>query len=205
MAETGQDDRRRELAETTDPRATRTRDQIVVACAALLEEGRSLSVTAICARAGVGRSTFYTHFGASTDVAIEVVDRIFDEVASRDIERRCDSSLPRSAITRVGLHEMIVALRTQQRYLRNILSAPAAERVRERLAEEISLNVRPSILAERPDAGEGYLRTVGDFIAGGAVSALLSWLDDPQGRPEDELVDTIVGILPGWLAGEPRE
>jgi|SRR5690606_9669691 len=99
---------------------------------------------------------------------------------------------------------MIFALRTQQRYLQNILSAPATERIRERIAEEISLNVQPSILAERPDASESYLRTVGDFIGGGAVNTLLSWLEDPQGRSEDEIVDTIVGVLPDWLAREPR-
>lgn len=204
MGYTGQHNRRQELATTTDPRAARTRDQIVAACGALLDAGESVSVTAICARAGVGRSTFYTHFATVGEVAIAAVDRIFDEVARRDIERRSDPRLLRAAITRTGLHELITALRTEQRYVRYIRSTPAIERVRERIAEELSRHVRSTILAQRPDASDAYLRTVGEFIAGGAVSVLLAWLDDPEGRTEDELVETIVSILPTWLAGEPQ-
>lgn len=201
MATNDQDRRRSELATTSDPRAARTRERIVRACAELVEAGGSLSVEAVSERAGVGRSTFYTHFAALPDVAEEVVDRILDEIARHDIARRSDAALPRPAIVRLGLGELIRALRLQRRYVTYLRTAPAMEGLRRRIGHELARNLRPILLLERPDASEDDIRSTTDFIVGGTLELLLGWLDDPGDRSEDAVVEALVELMPPWLAG----
>lgn len=199
-----QDDRRRELAATEDPRAARTRDRIVNALDALLEAGEVVSVAAVCTRADIGRSTFYTHFATVGDVVVHVVDRMFDGLAPRDVSRRTGQEMARAAITRTGLTELLDAFRTRRRWFLYALSAPATERVRERLVGEMSASLRGTILAERPDATDAFVRTASGYIAGGVLSVLLDWLDDAHERDDDDIVDTIAQLLPGWLTTDTR-
>lgn len=202
MTTAGQDDRRRELAETSDPRAARTRDSIVAALDELLGLDEPVSVAAVCARAGVARSTSYTHFATVGDVVVQVVDALYFELGARDVSRRSDATLTRAAITRVGLRELLGALRERRRFFLYAVSAPAAERVRERLVAELAQSVRRTLLAERPGLDEAYLRTAGDFLAGGVLSVLLGELEaEAAGADDDDLIERLVEFLPPWLTG----
>lgn len=205
MAGTEQSERRRELAVTTDPRAARTRERIVDALGALLASGDAVSVASVCTRAGVGRSTFYTHFGTVADVVVHVVDAMFDELGPRDVTRRTEQTMPRSAITAIGLREVLDALSARRPFFLYAVSAPATERVRERFVEEMARSMRGTILAERPEAGEEFVRSAGEYLAGGVLAVLLGWLADPRGRSEQDIIDVIAELLPGWLTsgGEP--
>lgn len=199
MTNAAQDDRRRALAVTEDPRAARTRDRVVEAVDALLEARESVSVAAVCARAGIGRSTFYTHFATIEDVVVHVVDTMFDELGPRDVTRRTEHTMARAAITQTGLAELLEAFRKRRRWFLHALSAPATERVRGRLVEEMSTSLRGTILAERPDSTDTFVHTASGYITGGVLSVLLDWLDDPRGRTDDDVIDVIAELLPGWL------
>jgi AcrR family transcriptional regulator len=194
-------DRRRELASTGDPRAARTRERVVAALEELLAEDAPVSVAALCTRAEVGRSTFYTHFATVGDVVVHVVDSMFDELGALDVSRRRGHAMPRAAITRLGMQELLAALQARRRFFLYAVSAPATERVRERLVGEMSDSLRDTILVERPDVGDSFLRTSGDFIAGGVFGVLLGWLQEARDRSTDEVVEDLVALLPGWLTG----
>jgi AcrR family transcriptional regulator len=198
----GQDMRRRELAATSDARVQQTRHRIVTALNEVLTEHRPVSVAAVCTRAGIGRSTFYTHFATVGDVVAHVVDTMFDELARRDVERRTEHSMPRTAITRLGMHELLEAVTERKHFFLYALSAPTTERVREHLVQEMAQSLRGTILAERPDASALYLGTVAEYIAGGVVGILLGYVEDPRGRDADMLTNILVELLPSWLAGD---
>lgn len=202
MTEAAQDQRRHALAVTEDPRAARTRDRIIGALDALLATGDAVSVGEVCARAGVGRSTFYTHFATVGDVVVHVVDGIFDELSARDVFRRTTHAMQRDTITRTGLRELLDAFRDRRLWFRYALSAPATERVRERLTDEMSVSLRRTIRAERPDAPEAFIRTSSEYITGGVFGVLLGWLDDDAGRSDAEVVNLVTTLLPTWLTGE---
>lgn len=198
------DDRRRALAVTEDPRAARTRARIAGALDALLEADEPVSVAAVCARAGVGRSTFYTHFATVGDVVVHVVDTMFDELGLRDVSRRTGQSMERRAITRTGLSELLDAFQSRRRWFRYALSAPGAERLRERFVDEMSASLRWTILAERPDASEEFVSTAGEYIAGGVLSVVLGRLGDGRSLNDADTADTIAQLLPAWLADDTR-
>ncbi len=65
--------------DTTDPRVARSCAHLVDALGTLLRshDARDISVSALCAQAGVSRPTFYQHFGSVDDVAVLGVERRF--------------------------------------------------------------------------------------------------------------------------------
>lgn len=196
---TDQEGRRRQLAAASDPRAARTRQRIIAACRELLESDRQVTVAAVCTRAGVGRSTFYTHFATVGDVAVAAVDRLFDSLVADDIARRTASGLERSVIVRAGLTDLLRAVIAERAFFLYALSAPATEHVRDRFVADLAVGLRATIRTERPDATEAFLRTAADFTANGAVGALLDWLADPAGRSATHMIDFLAELLPRWL------
>jgi AcrR family transcriptional regulator len=204
MTMTGQEGRRQQLAGASDPRVARTRERIIASCRDLLDSGRPVTVAAICTRAKVGRSTFYTHFATVGDVAVAAVDRLFDGLITDDIERRTASTLRRPVIVRVGLHHLLRAVLEERAFFLYALAAPATERVRERFVSDLAASMRTMIRMERPDASEAFHRTAAAFTANGAVGALLDWVADPAGRSEEEMIDILSELLPPWLMEEPR-
>lgn len=202
MTTSGQEGRRRQLASASDPRVARTRRDIMAACRDLLQEDRPVTVAAICTRAEVGRSTFYTHFATVGDVAVAAVDQLFDSLTAKDIERRTASSLQRSEIVRVGLGDLLQGALDERAFFLYALAAPAAERVRERFASDLAASLQNTIRAERPSASEAFYRTAADFTAHGAVGALLDWVADPAGRTEGEMIEFLAELLPRWLTDE---
>lgn len=195
---TDQEGRRRQLAAASDPRATRTRQRIIAACRELLEAERSVTVAAVCTRAGVGRSTFYTHFATVGDVAVAAVDHLIDRLVADDIARRA-AGLERGVIVRTGLTDLCRAVVQERAFFLYALSAPATEHVRERFVADLAAGLRMTVRSEIPDVTEAFERTAADFLANGAVGALLDWLGEPAGRTESDMIDFLSELLPRWL------
>lgn len=202
MTTSEQEGRRRQLAIASDPRVARTRRNIVTACRDLLELDRPVTVAEICARAKVGRSTFYTHFATVGDVAVAAVDRLFDSLAAQDIARRTTPSLRRSEAVRLGLTDLLRGVLEERAFFLYALSAPAAERVRERFASDLASSLQNTIRAERPHATESFYRTAADFTAHGVVGALMGWVAEPTDRTETQMIGHLSELLPRWLVDE---
>lgn len=68
--------------DTCDPRIERSRAQLTEALGTLLEtrDPRDISVSALCAEAGVSRPTFYQHFSTIDEVAVAGVERRFAQL-----------------------------------------------------------------------------------------------------------------------------
>lgn len=203
MTVTEQEERRRELATTRDPRAAQTRGRIIDALDEVLVSGEAPTVAALCTAAGIGRSTFYTHFRTVADVVVHVVDAMFDEVAARDAARRAVPGDSRAAITEQGIREFLTFLDARRQLFRYALSAPATERVHERFVGEMARSIQATLRTERPDADDEFFRSAGEYIAGGVIALLLGWVADSRGRGADDIVVVAMELLPGWLTTDP--
>jgi AcrR family transcriptional regulator len=203
MTESKQATRRQAHATTEDPRAVATKQKIVGALEALLGQGAFPSVARLCEHAGIGRSTFYVHFAAVDDVFVFVMDGVIDEVSRRDVQRRRESSEPRSALTLTAVTELLEALAEKRDFLLRRPSAAAEERLHEHLSAQVARSVDNVIRVERSDLPSSTLRTISDFIAGGILHAMLGWLADPNGRTESEFTSAVLTLFPSWITEDP--
>jgi AcrR family transcriptional regulator len=203
MTDSKQATRRQEHAATEDPRAVATREKIVGALEELLGQGTFPSVAGLCDHAGIGRSTFYVHFSAVDDVFVFVMDGLIDEISRRDVQRRKESSEPRSALTLKAVTELLGALADKRDFLLGRPSTAAEERLHEHLSAQVASNLDNVIRVEQPDLPSSTLRTISDFIAGGILHAMLGWLAEPNGRTEREFTSAVLTLLPPWIAEDP--
>jgi len=182
-----------------DPRPARTRGRIVQALGELLRSGESVSVAAICTRGGVGRSTFYAHFGSVDDVAELVVDEVFAELGPRDARRRHEHELPGDVIAELATRDLLAALREKREFFLYVLAGPSTLRLREHVFAALATSVRDAVRAERPADDDATIRTASSFIAGGLVALLVDIV--VHGDVDDErIVRLMVDLLPTWLA-----
>ncbi len=202
MDVTGQEARRRDLGVTADQRAARTRERLTDALGELLSSGRNVSVSAVCAAAGVGRSTFYTHFADIGDIVVRVVDGIFDDIGRRDVARRSERAMGRRLITETGIAELLQALRGRREFFVYALSAPATERLRERLVADATAGLGHSIEAERPDATPEFIAAASNFLAGGVVGILQGWVVAGAEPDADVTAKAIIELLPSWFTAD---
>jgi hypothetical protein len=133
------------------------------------------------------------------DLAAYAVDRMFADLAPRDVERRRRGEMDRADITRLGLGELLAQVAEQSDILKHLSPGGFHGIVRERLTDLMARHLRETLLSERQDAGEQFLRLGGQYIAGGVVRVFLDWLDEPGGLDEAQVIDIVFDLLPAWL------
>ncbi|ROO85118.1 TetR family transcriptional regulator [Actinocorallia herbida] len=195
--------RRESLATTGDARAVETRRRLALAFRAAAADGvPDVSVVQICKRAGIARSTFYTHFATVEDLAASTIAELFAVASSADVERRTVQALPRTEITEIGLRTIVDALWDARDLVRYTTALGSQAAIQDRLVAEVADLARPTVLAELPALAEADLRLTTEFMAAGIVRVTMHWIADPT-VSRDHLVAWMARLLPSWLAADP--
>ena len=194
-----QENRRSDLHAIDDLQVRETRQRLVEAFReASTEELSSVSVTWLCKKSGVARSTFYTHFATVEDLAVFTISEAFASASQADVDRRSTHEQDRRTITRVGLEGAVSAFdasRSDILYAIRIGSRPA---VVQRLTEEFARLTRRTVAAESNEADDDAVDLVTEFISAGTVHVLFLWME--RGQPDcDVLIDQLLDLLPHQL------
>ncbi|MGW8482643.1 hypothetical protein ACWGJP_05850 [Microbacterium sp. NPDC055903] len=190
---------RSERGAADDPQVHETRRRLVQALREAAEEDRaSVSVTWLCTRAGVARSTFYTHFATVDDLAVFTIVQAFAAAADADVARRSAHDGQRTAITRAGLERVVDAFESTRDDILYAVRLGSRPAVIERLIADFARLTRPTIRTELASHGEAAQNLMAEFVGAGTVHAVLRWMEH-GGMTRSALIDQLVEMLPAAL------
>ena len=157
-----------------------------------------LTVAEVCRRAGVGRPSFYTHFGSIPELVARILTaEIDDELPIPDVERVDDAYLERALTD--NLATALASVARDRALYRTVFASASSGVLRRVLEEAMETRVRNIILIwqERGLVGEVDLAVAIPFAAGGITRALEAWAFDDA----TDAANRAIGIrdqMPRW-------
>jgi AcrR family transcriptional regulator len=183
-----------------DPRVARTRQAVLDAVETLAAGDDPITVAAIVRTAGIGRSSFYTHFSGIDELAVVVLSAAFEAIGAEDVELRRHRVVSGAEAARVAQVRLVGHLVQHRALYASMLALPFTSSVYTRAVEAYAVQVRATI-ALLPEIPHGLSAdAVAIYTASGSLGLLAHWIrsDDPVAA--DVLVDQLMSLLPAWLA-----
>jgi len=191
---------RKGIRSSGDPRVTRTRQAILDSVAELAAGDGPITVAAIVRTAGIGRSSFYTHFSGIDELAVQVLRGAFESIGAEDVELRRHHIVSGAEAARLAQVRLVGHLVQHRALYASMLALPFTSAVFTQAVEGYAAQVRATI-ALLPETPHGLSAdAVAVYTASGSLGLLAHWIrsDDPVSA--DELVDQLMSLLPAWLA-----
>ena len=166
-----------------DVRVERSRTQLAEALRTLLgsHDARDISVSALCAEAGVSRPTFYQHFTSVDEVAVAGIEerftRLRDELDAAD-ETACDSAEASRRLLVGFLEELDAERATWQRTIGSGTAFSASR-------DAVETWFADQLASRHPEADAAVLR----YAAGGFLGVVRAWLLQQDGPDRPSAAD----------------
>lgn len=166
------------------------------------EQAGELTVSMIVARAGISRSSFYSHFSSLSDLAESLMIDAMD--ASEQEMRRALSGATTADTIRTAFEVMRDHFTQHRDLYRSILEMPGSARAY-RGAVAALTRINRDFLRSLPSIPEGVdPETVAVSIAWAHYGTYDSWLRGDLDVPPELLVDSLFESLPEWFREPAR-
>ena len=183
-----------------DPRVARTRQAILDAVEFLAAGDEPITVAAIVRTAGIGRSSFYTHFSGIDELAVTVLSGVFQAIGLEDVELRRHRIVSGAEAARVAQVRLVSHLVQHRTLYASMLALPFTSAVFTQAVEGYAAQVRATI-ALLPEIPHGLsVEAVAVYTASGSLGLLAHWIRSDNPVPADVLVDQLMSLVPAWLA-----
>jgi AcrR family transcriptional regulator len=192
-AATKQDELRLRRLDSDDRRVLKTRERLVEAYRALLDEDpdAAIGVTAVVARAGVTRSSFYAHFTGVSDLAAVALSELTAVVVrlARTATRAGES---KDAVNERALLAVATFLSEHRRTYGALFTSGGefTRAVETALAEESLTTLRAR---KHPHADP---EITARYTAAGTMAILTWWLGSDGGRSPEALAHELMRVAP---------
>lgn len=194
------------LRGSKDPRANRTRQQIVAAVSTLAhDDAASIGVAEIIAAAGVSRTSFYAHFAGLDELSLYIFELTFQGLNEGSPEEPAPGD-PTEVMDLTSFMGRIVDHYVENRVLYSaVLSASISFDL---VTDAISLlTTRILSLMENHLAPPGAERAIVATSLAAATNGLLNaWLRGDLDATPPQLTEELTRLLPSWCRpGDPEE
>lgn len=197
-----QEARRADLETADHTKVVQTRHRLVEAFRVAANQGLPTpSVTWICRQAGVGRSTFYTHFATVEDLALFTITAAFAATSEVDLSRRSAHEEDRRSIARAGLASLAEAFDSGRDVIRYAIRIGSRPAVIERLVTEFMRLTSKTVALEYQDLPASRIDVLTAYVSAGTVRAFMLWLEG-DALDREELIDQLLELLPSGLTRE---
>ena len=191
---------RKGIRSSGDPRVTRTRQAILDSVAELAAGDGPITVAAIVRTAGIGRSSFYTHFSGIDELAVHVLRGAFESIGAEDVELRRHQIVSGAEAARVAQVRLVAHLVQHRALYASMLALPFTSAVFTQAVEGYAAQVRATI-ALLPEIPHGLSAdAVAIYTASGSLGLLAHWIRSDEPVSADVLVDQLMSLVPAWLA-----
>lgn len=192
-AESKQDDLRIRRVVSEDRRVLKTRERLVEAYRAILDEkpGGPMTVIEVARRAGVTRSSFYAHFSGVDDLAATALSEFHETVvalARTEVrEGQSKNEVNRRVILEIASfvaahRDTYGALLTRNEGFARTVADTFAEQVLVTLRTRERVHADPEVTAQ--------------YMAAGLIGVLSWWLDSGDARSPEDLATALIAITP---------
>ena len=169
-----------------DTRIVKTKAKLIEALSALTQERsvEEISVSELCKKAGVNRTTFYKYYGSQHDLMADIQADFLAELENSLRETEHPLSLL-MILTYIGTHrETCIVL------MNNALNDGFLERI-------LSLSLLTQKLENQisPDYTDADREYVKDFVIFGAYAVIRKWLLSEQPEPPEQITDLILAMF----------
>ena len=159
-------------------RSQNTRSRIKAAFLELIDDGRcpeEVTVTALCQRAGIHRSSFYLHYTVPTEILSEIKNETMSMMGSFLINLNPET-------TTDAVESMLCFIRDNELFFRTILLTVEGEALVGQFLTQKIIGIHESAVTEEERFSLPYLRA---YLCGGSKDILRTWMsngcrEDPQ-------------------------
>lgn len=167
--------------EDQDRRVRKTRQQLRDALLSLiLERGwDAISVQDVCARADVGRSTFYVHFADKEELLLTGLEELHQGLDLQRLQAQGSFAF---------IDGLIEHAKEKARLLRAIVGKRSSPNIQRRFREVVKQLVEAELTEF--DLDKEQTRAIVNFVGAGLAELITIWLDHPSSLDIDTLAAT---------------
>lgn len=178
-----------------DRRSQRTRRLVSSAMMELLSEKRyeAITVQDILDRAGIGRTTFYSHYYDKEDVHAAMMEQMLEGMSQQLSKRHAGHGIVPSL-------ELFQHIQQDHKHFQALAGGPTAERLWETMQTALGRTVEQSLIATRKDkkAPSIPLTVISSYLAGAFLNLLKWWLKSGMPYTPEEMDEMFRQLaLPG--------
>jgi AcrR family transcriptional regulator len=157
-----------------------------------------VSVSELCARAGVTRRTFYNRFVSPQQALCQALRRELSELGAADARRRAHATESPSVLLRLANADVVDHVSRHRHLYCHALAAPEDAGVFDVLVDHFVGYSVAFIRRSRPaDLTDQGIELVAQFVAHGFAGAIRAWLRDPSVTRE-ALEEAVASAAPSW-------
>lgn len=194
------------LGKSTDPRASRTRLKLIDAAEALVSRHHpSITVAAIIQEAGVSKTTFYSHFASIDELALQIVERAYTQVAELNRKLSASPNVGAYEAMRASFEVLVNHYIVHLPFYRSVLALHLSREVHTNAVRSMAADIEPGIV-DHPNLPSGVRpHLAASLIASTVVGFLDEWMEEDFEASAEELVDHLMVLLPQWYVGIPND